>query len=130
MELVCWYKNKVPPGGKLSIPTFILYIDMYVFEPLMAPVGFKCWVAFPLSELKVENPYLKATILEVVDTQIVAIVKETYQRLLDSGYTNEIAREMIAGVLLVESANMLGEMRMFDEEKYTRLLEKLPESSY
>jgi hypothetical protein len=32
--------------------TFILYIDMYEFEPLMAPVGFKCWVAFPLSEPK------------------------------------------------------------------------------
>ena len=30
---------------------FILYIDMYEFELLMAPVGFKCWVAFPLSEL-------------------------------------------------------------------------------
>jgi hypothetical protein len=30
---------------------FILYIDMYEFEPLMAPVGFKCWIPFPLSEL-------------------------------------------------------------------------------
>lgn len=32
--------------------TFVLYIDMYEFEPLMAPIGFKCWIAFPLSELK------------------------------------------------------------------------------
>lgn len=77
------------------------------------------------------NPHISTAILEAVDNQLRGndppIVKQTYERLIKEGHTDDQTRRLIAYALLVEMNDMMAVMRMFDIKKYTALLNQLPE---
>lgn len=54
-------------------------------------------------------------------------VKDTYDILLEWGYSGRYAKERIAGVLLTEVYRMETEKETFREERYCRMLERMIE---
>ena len=76
------------------------------------------------------RPAASAAILEVVDNQVrdgkPAATGQTLERLIAAGYTREYARRLIGMVLLVEMNDMLAQHRTFDEDGFTRALQRLP----
>lgn len=77
------------------------------------------------------NLRLKKTILEVVDNQLKAndppCTKETYQKLLDAGYSVSEAKDKIGAVVLSEIYDILKEGQKFDEENYQKCLQEMLE---
>lgn len=75
------------------------------------------------------NPYLKATLLEVVDNQLQdndpPETRETLNRLIASGYSEEEAKERIASVVLMHVYDAMHDLKKFDAEKYVRDLSEL-----
>ena len=75
------------------------------------------------------NPYLKATLLEVVDNQLndndPPETRETLNRLIADGYSEEKAKERIAGVLVMHIYDVMHDSKQFDSEKYKRDLSKM-----
>jgi hypothetical protein len=69
-------------------------------------------------------------LLQAVDEQLrspqTRYVKETYDRLLALGQSDEQAREEIADCLGEELDDMLQKNRSFDEMLYKKMLEALP----
>ena len=78
-----------------------------------------------------ENPYLEGYIIEAVKNQLRGndppIVKKTYNRLIKEGHSKDKARRLIGYALMVEMNDMLKTMRVFDLEKYTHSLNRLPD---
>jgi hypothetical protein len=76
------------------------------------------------------NPVVTAAILEVVDNQLRDLTppetKETYDRLVGSGISDEQARRLIAVALLDEMNLMVKNMEYYNEERYIAALRKLP----
>ena len=70
------------------------------------------------------NPYLKATLLEVVDNQLndndPPETRETLNRLIADGYSEEKAKERIASVLVTHIYEVMHNSKQFDSEKYKR----------
>lgn len=75
------------------------------------------------------NPYLKATLLEVVDNQLndndPPETRETLNRLIADGYSEEKAKERIASVLVTHIYDVMHDSKQFDAEKYKRDLSEL-----
>lgn len=77
------------------------------------------------------NETLKAEILQAVETQIrdnnPPATKQTYQRLLASGITKANAKIYIGQCLLMEMFNIMKHQQPFDEKRFVKNLERLPE---
>lgn len=75
------------------------------------------------------NLRLKKTILEVVDNQLKAndppCTKDTYEKLIDAGYSNSAAKEKIGAVVLTEIYDILKEGQAFDEERFKAALQEM-----
>ena len=75
------------------------------------------------------NPYLKATLLEVVDNQLndnnPLETRETLNRLIAAGYSETKAKECIASVILMHIYDIMHDSKKFDEKKYIRDLAEL-----
>ena len=75
------------------------------------------------------NPYLKATLLEVVDNQLrdndPPETRETLERLMASGHTEQSAKERIASVVLMHVYDAMHDLKDFDGEKYKKDLAEL-----
>jgi hypothetical protein len=75
------------------------------------------------------NPRLKMVILEVIENQIrnnnPPATKQTFERLLATGYTRQQAMELVASALLEEIWNILHEEVPFDQIRFTALLDQL-----
>lgn len=75
------------------------------------------------------NLRFKRMMLEAVDSQLrdnePICVPETYERLINLGYSEKQAKEMIAAVLVEEMYYVLKDKRKFDEESYRTKLNEL-----
>ncbi|NIR51853.1 hypothetical protein GWO43_25080 [candidate division KSB1 bacterium] len=77
------------------------------------------------------NPRLKKAILQVVSNQLrmnePPETKETLNRLISEGYSEQDAKELIGAVVSAHIYDMLKEQHEFDNSKYIKDLKKLPE---
>lgn len=77
------------------------------------------------------NQRLKAAIIEVVDNQLDANdppeIKQTLDRLLAEGYSEEEAKELIGNVVVMEVFEVVKEGKPFDIKRYAAALDRLPE---
>lgn len=75
------------------------------------------------------NLRLKAIILEVVENQLrdssIPETKETFSRLIASGYDEQTVKEMIGAVVVDDLYYILKDKKEFDKEKYVEKLRKL-----
>lgn len=75
------------------------------------------------------NYRLKGIIMDVVEKQIEnnnpKATKETFNRLVEKGYDETTAKEMIAAVVVEDLYYMLKNKQVFDEKKFTKRLSKL-----
>lgn len=83
--------------------------------------------------LPLEDPRavaLRTTLLEVVDNQLreenPPETKQTYERLLRDGYTDEAARKLIAAVVSREIFDILKHQQPFNHTRYLHALKRLP----
>ena len=78
-----------------------------------------------------ENLYLKSTILEVVNNQLQAddppIVRQTFDRLIAEGYSEIEAKKLIGCVLAIEIFEILKKQEPYNDDRYTKALNRLPE---
>ncbi len=69
-------------------------------------------------------------ILEVVEKQLAsgkpAQTKETLDRLISEGFSEENAKHLIGSVMVVEMHSVVSEGRPFKEERYLSMLQDLP----
>ena len=77
-----------------------------------------------------ENPYLKSAILEVVDNQLQANdppeTRQTFDRLISQGYSEEEAKELIGYVVTSEIFDVLKKQEPFNPERFADALNELP----
>ena len=75
------------------------------------------------------NQVLKKNILAVVSNQIKnnnpECTRQTFERLVNSGYSEKKAKEMIGAVLIKEMYEVLKEQRPYNEQKYAEELKNL-----
>ena len=73
---------------------------------------------------------LNAAIMEVVDNQIRDLdppeTKQTYERLLSEGISEQEAKSYIAGVVASEIFEILKNGKSFDRARYIKALSELP----
>ena len=76
------------------------------------------------------NPQLAATILEIVDTQLrdgtPPETRETFDRLIDLGYTPEGARQLLAHVVVREIFTVMARGERYDAVRFVAALRRLP----
>ena len=81
----------------------------------------------------VANLRLKKTLLEVVENQLKAndppCMKDTYEKLLNAGYSKSEAKDKIAAVVLTEIYDIMKEGQSFDEQKYKNSLDEMIKQS-
>jgi hypothetical protein len=74
---------------------------------------------------------INKVILDVVDNQIRDLkppaTKETFDRLVGQGVTQDEARRLIGCVVASEIFDILKHEQPYDEERYVKALRKLPE---
>lgn len=72
------------------------------------------------------NQSLKKHILEAVNNQIKQndppITRVTFERLRESGYTEQQAKEKIGAILIEEIYDVMKNKEVFNEERYTNKL--------
>ena len=77
------------------------------------------------------NPHLKAVILEVVENQLKDSnppeTKQTYNRLIQEGFPESEAKRLIGCVVSSEIFDVLKNKKLFDQERFVKALNKLPE---
>jgi Domain of unknown function (DUF1841) len=77
------------------------------------------------------NPHLRAAILEAVQNQITnnnpPETRQTYERLLREGKSEDDAKVLIASVVIVEIFEVVSHLEPFDHERFVQALNKLPE---
>mgnify|MGYP001765793366 CR=1 FL=1 len=77
---------------------------------------------------------LHEAIMEAVENQIETgeppETKETLDRLLNEGYSNEEAKKLIGSVVAVEIFEVMKQKRTFDRERFVGALKRLPEPPY
>jgi hypothetical protein len=77
------------------------------------------------------NPHLRAAILEAVQNQITnnnpPETRQTYERLLREGKSEDDAKVLIASVVIVEMFEVVSHREPFDHERFVQALNKLPE---
>jgi len=75
------------------------------------------------------NKHLKRTILEVVDNQLLAndppVTRITLNRLMDSGYTEQQAKEKIAAVVIGELYDVMKNSEPFNEARFISEMNQL-----
>ena len=76
----------------------------------------------------------RAAILEVVENQLrdgtPPETRQTFQRLVAEGYSEDEARRLIAAVLASEIFGVLKHNRPYDETRYVAALRRLPKMPY
>lgn len=76
------------------------------------------------------NPHLQAVILEVVDNQMAAAdppeTKETFERLLGEGFSEEDAKKLIGQAVCTEIYRIGKYKELFNRQRYLRNLRNLP----
>ena len=76
------------------------------------------------------NPVLKQTILEVVNNQLKSLdppeTKQTYDRLIADGISDQEARRLIGCVVSSEIFDVLKQQQPFDHARFVKVLNKLP----
>jgi len=76
------------------------------------------------------NPYLQAAIFEVVDNQMAAgdppETKETFERLLGEGFSEEDAKKLIGQAICTEIYRIGKYKEVFNRQRYLRNLRNLP----
>ena len=76
------------------------------------------------------NPVLKQAILKAVENQLrqndPPETKITLNRLMEEGYSKKEAKELIAAALSAHMFDMLKNKREYDNAKYVKELENLP----
>ena len=76
------------------------------------------------------NPQLAAAILAIVDTQLregrPAETRATFNRLVDTGYTPEGARQLIAHVVVREIFTVMARGEQYDTARFVAALQRLP----
>ena len=76
------------------------------------------------------NPVLNAAIMKVVDNQIrnndPPQTRQTLQRLVADGHSEEEAKRLIACVVSVEIFDVLKQQQPFDLDRFVKALDKLP----
>ncbi|OIO33923.1 MAG: hypothetical protein COZ37_04630 [bacterium (Candidatus Ratteibacteria) CG_4_10_14_3_um_filter_41_18] len=76
------------------------------------------------------NPVLKQTILEVVNNQLKSLdppeTKQTYDRLVADGISDQEARRLIGCVVSSEIFDVLKQQQPFDHDRFVKALNKLP----
>jgi hypothetical protein len=79
---------------------------------------------------KTANPQLTAAILEAVENQLRDLnppeAKETYERLIARGISDEEARRLIAVALTCEISDVLKSKKNYSPDRYIASLRKLP----
>ncbi len=77
------------------------------------------------------NPRMKKIILEVVDNQLKANeppeTRSTLNRLIEEGYSEKDAKELIACVVTSEIFGVMKNKEEFDHQRYVDALNKLPQ---
>lgn len=77
-----------------------------------------------------ENPYLKSSILEVVENQLQANdpseTRQTYDRLISEGYSEVEAKKLIGCVVSSEIFDVLKKQEPFNPERFAKALNELP----
>ena len=75
---------------------------------------------------------LRDALLEILDNQLRAFdppeTKETYNRLIAEGYSEEETRNFLAAAIGMEINEMMREMEPFDRERFVATLRELPDS--
>ena len=75
------------------------------------------------------NLRLKKLILEVVDNQLrennPAVTKESYDKLIDAGYSAREAKEKIGAIVIEEIYDVMKENQPYDEKRYTQALRNM-----
>ncbi|MCM1023974.1 MAG: DUF1841 family protein, partial [Prevotella sp.] len=75
------------------------------------------------------NPYLKQTLLEVVENQLrdndPPMTRITFERLKNAGYTEQQAKEKIAAVVVGNLYDTLKYQKPFDGEQYCKELSEI-----
>ncbi len=76
------------------------------------------------------NPVLKQEILEVVNNQLENLdppeTKQTYDRLVADGISDQEARRLIGCVVSSEIFDVLKQQQPFDHARFVKVLNKLP----
>jgi hypothetical protein len=76
------------------------------------------------------NDKLKGHIIEIVDNQMrdnnPKCTTEVFEKLVASGYAEDMAKKMIGAVLVEELYYVLKNEELFNEERYKARLYKLP----
>ncbi len=87
--------------------------------------------ASQLYEEGTTNPHLNATILEVVENQLrennPPETRQTFERLLASGYSRQEAMEMLGSAVVGEIWAALKEKKPYDAVRFREALEKVLE---
>ena len=77
-----------------------------------------------------EKNKFKSKIIEIVDNQIKinnpTCTKETLERLMNRGFSEEESKELIGKILLEEMYDLLKTQVPFNEERYAKKLSMLP----
>ena len=77
------------------------------------------------------NDKLQGHILEIIDNQIrdnnPKCTSEVFERLTGIGYTENKAKKMIGGILVEELYYVMKNEELFNEERYSNKLSKLPD---
>jgi len=77
------------------------------------------------------NPHLRAAFLEVVENQLrdnnPPETKQTLDRLIKEGYSKDESKEMIGSVVATETFYVLKNQEPFNQERFVKALNKLPE---
>ena len=75
------------------------------------------------------NLRLKKLILEVVDNQLrennPPVTKESYDKLIDAGYSAREAKEKIGAIVIEEIYDVMKENQPYDEKRYTQALRNM-----
>ncbi len=76
------------------------------------------------------NPRLQAALMEVVENQLRNLdppeTKETLDRLISQGISEQEARRLIGCVVMAEIFDILKQQKPFDRERFIAALNKLP----
>ena len=76
------------------------------------------------------NNRLSAAIIQVVETQIETNdppeTKQTYERLLSEGFSEQISKELLGTVVIAEVFGVMKDGKPFDIDRYVTALNKLP----
>jgi len=79
------------------------------------------------------DPRLKTAILQVVDNQLKGNdppeTKQTYNRLIKEGFPESEAKQLIGSVVSAEIFDVLKKKETFNQERFAKALNKLPEIS-